>query len=87
MKQVKVDTIGASILPSVVGHCGNNTWPMLMGQFDKSKAVIMRYQEHISSLLDHTDFRNISLITRRKIKEFIDDTCREYVRRNSFKVI
>ena len=89
VKQVKVDTIGASILPSVVGHCGNNTWPILMSQFDKSKAVIMRDQEHISRLIDHGDFSSINKnrTLRNLIKEFLDDTCREYVRRNSFKVI
>jgi hypothetical protein len=86
VKQVKVDTIGASILPAV-GSGSNNAWQIMMSQFDKSKAVIMRDQEPISSLLDHTDFGSISLITRRKIKQFLDDTCREYVKRNSFKVI
>jgi hypothetical protein len=85
VKEVKVDTIGASIL-SVVGS-GNNTWPMLMSQFDKSKAVIMRDQEPISSLLDHPDFDStINRTMKKLIKEFLDDTCREYVRRNSFKV-
>jgi hypothetical protein len=85
VKQVKVDTIGASILPAV--GSGNNSWQIMISQFDKSKAVIIRDVEPISSLLDHTDFGSISFITKRKIKEFLDDTCREYVKRNSFKVI
>jgi hypothetical protein len=85
VKQVKTSLIGASILPAV-GQ-GSNSWQILNSQFDKSKAVIMRDPVPISSLLDHTDFRTISIVTKRKIKEFIDDTCREYVKRNSFKVI
>ena len=85
VKQVKVEAIGASVV-SEVGSV--NAWQTLMSEFNKSKAVIMRDREPISSLLDHDDFESTINRTMKKIiKGYLDDTCREYVKRNSFKVI
>ena len=86
VKQIKMVLIGASVLPAV-GQ-GEQAWEILMNEFDKSTAVIMRGQELISSLLDkHGDLETVfSLKMRRQIKAYLDDACREYVRRNTFKV-
>ena len=87
VRQVKTTLIGASVLPSV--SQGDQGWVILSSQFNKSKAVIMKDQELISSLLDtHEDLEDIfTQSMRKKIKEFINDACREYVKRNAFKVI
>ena len=85
IKQFKSTCIGCSIA-TLGGTNSSLAWSILLAQLFKSKAVILRDQEPISSLLEHSDLKTIPILTRRKIKEYIDDTCREYIKRNSFKV-
>jgi len=86
VKFINWTALGEIFIPIVA----DNTllWQMFLNQLAKSKAVILSSQEPISSLVDHSDFRSsISIGIKKKIKEYIDETSRVYVKRNSFKVI
>ena len=85
IKQFKVTCIGCSIV-TLGGTNSSLAWSILLAQMLKSKAVTLRGQDPISGLLNHNDFKSISLVTRNRIRGYLDDTLREYVKRNSFKV-
>ena len=86
VKEVKVKTIGASVLPAV-GQ-GPLAWQILMNQFAKSKAVIMKDVVPIYELIDHEDIKKIitSRFMRDKIKQLLINITDEYVNRNSYTV-
>ena len=86
MKQVKVITIGASVLPAV--GTGPLAWQILINQFAKSKAVIMRDIAPIGDLIDHDDIKKIitSVRFRYEIKQLLKNVTDEYVNRNSYTV-
>jgi hypothetical protein len=62
-------------------------WNLFISQVTNSKAVISSSQEPVSSLIDHGDFsESIPIRIRKQIKEYLDETSRTYVRKNSVKV-